>query len=319
MTEIAIRATGQRFASVSDRLSRLVPRRVLIALPRFGAPLISLAILLAAMVELHATNWTRVFALVPRSPWFWVVFAAAYFVQPVCDWLIYRRLWTMPVAGLAATVRKTIGNELLVGYAGEAYLFTWARRAGHDSKSAIRAVKDVAILSSVAGSLATLAAVALAAPWLSRVPLGIPTWVLVASLGVVVTPPLVAFALRRQLFWLPGPALARIAALHGLRATLTVLLTGALWALALPGVAVTWWVVLSALKLLLSRLPFISNRELVFAGATGMLLGHAGAVAALMAMMAALTVATHILVGIATATGEVGGELKRVGAKLVRG
>ena len=81
----------------------------------------------------------------------------------------------------------------------------------------------------------------------------------------------------------------------------------------------TWWVVLSALKLLLSRLPFISNRELVFAGATGMLLGHAGAVAALMAMMAALTVATHILVGIGTAAGEVGAELKRVGAKLARG
>ena len=316
MTEIAIRAADDGFAAIGARLSRLVPRRALAALPRFGAPLISLAILFAAMVELHATNWSKVFALVPRSPAFWLVFALAYLVQPMCDWLIYRRLWTMPVAGIAATMRKTIGNELLIGYAGEAYLFTWARRAGQDGRTAIRAVKDVAILSSVAGSVATLAAALLAAPWLGAVPLGIPRWVLVASLGVVVAPPIVAFTMRRQLFWLPGPALARIAALHGLRATLTVVLTALLWALALPGVAVTWWVVLSALKLLLSRLPFISNRELVFAGATGMLLGHAGAVAALMAMMAALTVATHILVGIATAAGEVGPELKRVGAKL---
>ncbi len=318
MTEIAVRAADYGLGLTRKRLMRLVPRRALAAIPRYGAPLISLAILLAAMVELHHVDWGRVWALVPRSPAFWLVFAVWYMVQPVCDWLIYRRLWGMPLAGLAATMRKTIGNELLVGYAGEAYLFTWARRAGRDGAAAIRELKDVAILSSAAGSVATLAAALIAAPWLLRMPLGIPAWMLVAGFGVVIAPPVVALAARRSLFWLPGPALLRIATIHALRAALIVGLTGVLWLLALPGVAAGWWVVLSALKLLCSRLPFISNRELVFAGVTGLLLGHAGAVAPLMAMMAALTVATHILVGIATAAGEVGPELKRVGAKLAR-
>ncbi len=314
MTDLAARIGRHPLA----RLRRMVPASVLVALPRLGAPVLSFAILLAALVELHATDWTRVAALVPRSPAFWLVFAVWYMVQPVCDWLIYRRLWNMPVAGLAATVRKTIGNELLVGYAGEAYLFTWARRAGHGGAEAIRALKDVGILSAAAGSVATLVAAMVAAPWLLRLPLGIPTWMLVAGFGAVIAPPAVALAGRRRLFWLPGPALLRIAAIHCLRATLIVGLTGVLWLLALPQVAAGWWVVLSALKLLVSRVPFISNRELVFAGVTGLLLGHAGEVSALMAMMAALTVATHILLGVLTGAGDLAGEARRIGRKLVR-
>ncbi len=318
MTVLATRVADHPLTALRHRLRRLVPANALVALPRFGAPLISFAILIAAMVELHHVDWTRVLALVPRSPAFWLVFAVWYMVQPVCDWLIYRRLWNMPVAGLAATMRKTIGNELLVGYAGEAYLFTWARRAGHDGATAIRQLKDVAILSSAAGSVATLVAAVVALPWLIKVPLGIPPWMLVAGFGVVIAPAVVALAGRRRLFWLPGPELVRIAAIHGLRATIIVGLTGVLWLLALPMVAAGWWVLLSALKLLCSRLPFISNRELVFAGVTGLLLGHAGEVAALMAMMAALTVATHILLGVVTGAGEVGGEVRRIGARLIR-
>ena len=318
MTAIVASVADHPTTALRHRLRGAVPPGLMLALPRFGAPLISFAILLAAMVELHHVDWTRVLALVPRSPAFWLVFAVWYMVQPVCDWLIYRRLWNMPLAGLAATMRKTIGNELLVGYAGEAYLFTWARRAGQDGATAIRQLKDVAILSSVAGSLATLVAAAVAMPWLVRVPLGIAPWMLVAGFGVVIAPPLVALIGRRRLFWLPGPELLRIAAIHGVRAATIVGLTGVLWLLALPGVAAGWWVMLSALKLLCSRLPFISNRELVFAGITGLLLGHVGEVAALMAMMAALTVATHILLGVVTGAGEVGGELRRIGARLIR-
>jgi hypothetical protein len=282
----------------------LGPGRTLAA--RYAGPALSLAILGAALVELGHVDLHRILTLVPARPAFWAVFALAYMVQPVCDWAIYRRLWGIPLAALAATVRKTVGNELLFGYVGEAYLYSVARRRGEGAAAAFKAVRDVAILSSATGSVATLTVVALAWPWLAHLSLGISPLLLAGTLVVVAAPPIAALAFRSKLS-LPAPLLARVAGWHALRAAATVTLTGVLWHLAMPAVAVHWWLVLAAVKLLVTRLPFVSNRELIFAGITSAVFGHAGDIAALMAMMAALTVATHVMAGIATSLGEAAG------------
>ena len=269
---------------------------------RYAGPALSLAILVAALVELGRIDLGRMVALVPASPAFWTVFALAYMVQPLCDWAIYRRLWGIPASAIVATVRKTIGNELLFGYVGEAYLYSVARKRGEGAAAAFKAVRDVAILSSATGSVATLIVLALAWPWLAHLSLGISPLLLAGTLVVIAAPPVAALMLRSRLS-LPHPLLVRIAGWHGLRAATTVTLTAVLWHLAMPAVAVHWWLVLSAVKLLVSRLPFVSNRELIFAGITSLMFGHGADIAALMAMMAALMVAAHVLAGIATSVG----------------
>ena len=279
---------------------------------RYAGPALSLAILGAALFELGRIDLHRIVSLVPARPAFWAVFALTYMVQPLCDWAIYRRLWRIPAAALVATVRKTIGNELLFGYVGEAYLYSIARKRGEGAAAAFKAVRDVAILSSAMGSVATLATLALAWPWLAHLSFGVSPALLAGALCVIAAPPIAALAFRSKLS-LPGSILATIAGWHGLRAFGTVALTAVLWHLAMPHVAVHWWLVLSAVKLLVSRLPFVSNRELIFAGATSLLLGHSADIAALMAMMAALMVATHVLVGIGTGLGDMAqGAIARV-------
>ena len=67
----------------------------------------------------------------------------------------------------------------------------------------------------------------------------------------------------------------------------------------MPGVALVWWVVFSALKLLLSRLPFISKKDLVLAGLSVVLLGRHADMTALMTMIATLMASTHVAVSIA--------------------
>lgn len=266
-------------------------------LVRFGAPVLSLAVMAGALIELRALDWQAVLGLVPHSPAFWIVFVVAYFTPILCDWAIYRRIWDVPVSGIAVLARKTIGNELLMGYVGEAYLFAWARREGHAGRAAFGAVKDVSILSAAVGNSATILVALAAAPFMGALHIGIPLWAAAVSLCVILAPPVVALALRGRLFSLPPEDLRAIAGIHAVRATLTIGLTALLWHLALPEIAVLWWLIFSALKLLVSRLPLVSNKELVFAGMAVILLGRQADVPALMTMMATMMVAMHVAVG----------------------
>lgn len=267
------------------------------SLVRFGAPAISLAVLGGALIELRALDWRAVLELVPHNPAFWLVFVIAYSTPVLCDWAIYHRLWNVPVSGIAVFARKTIGNELLMGYVGEAYLFAWARREGHAGRAAFGAVKDVSILSAVVGNSATILVALAAAPFIGALNIGIPLWAAAFSLCVMLAPPIVAVTLRGRLFSLPRVDLRAIGLIHAVRATLTIGLTALLWHLALPDIAILWWLIFSAMKLLVSRLPLVSNKELVFAGMAVALLGQHADVPALMTMMATLMVAMHVVVG----------------------
>lgn len=284
-----------------DSVRRWVERprvaRVLRTAGRAVAPLLSLGILAAALVELRLLDWHAVAAMVPRDPRFWPMFALAYATPVLCDWAIYRRLWGVPASGIAALAGKMIGNDLLIGYAGEAYLIAWARARGQPVRAALAAVKDVSILSAVVGNGATLFLTIAALPFLGALQLGVPGWIVAASVAVIAAPPLLALILRRRLFGLPAASLRTVAAIHAVRATATVSLTALLWHLAMPQVAVFWWLVLSALKLVVSRLPLVSNKDLVFAGVTVALLGHQAGVPLMLSMIATLTLATHVAVG----------------------
>ncbi|MFH7168800.1 hypothetical protein, partial [Klebsiella pneumoniae] len=58
-------------------------------------PLLSAAILIAALWQLRYLDVRGVIAMVPRSPLFWLLFAAGYLALPASEWVIYRRLWNL--------------------------------------------------------------------------------------------------------------------------------------------------------------------------------------------------------------------------------
>ena len=118
--------------------------------------IITLAVLVAAMLQLAQLDLARVAAIVPSSPAFWLVFALSYFAGPLGDYAIFRRLWQIPVAGFFALLRKLIGNELITGYVGDLYFYTWARQRTGMTSAPFGAVKDVAILSAMAANAVTL-------------------------------------------------------------------------------------------------------------------------------------------------------------------
>ncbi|AXB79687.1 hypothetical protein [Novosphingobium sp. P6W] len=259
--------------------------------------LLSLAVIAAVVHETSSLELRRLPAMIPSSPAFWLVFAASYLITPASEWLIFRRLWGIPATGFLALVRKKVYNELLLGYLGEAYFYTWARRRVTLAAAPFGAVKDVAILSAMTGNVVTVVLLALVLPLLGTHALGIDARVLMLSLGVILVISIAAMAFRRRVFSLRKPELWMIGRMHLARIILSTLLSAILWHLVLPGVALSWWFYLATLRLLVSRLPLIPNKDLLFAGITVVVLGEERDIGTLMALMAGLILAAHLVLG----------------------
>ena len=262
---------------------------------------LSLLVIGSVIYEVRGVNLHAILGLTPTSPLFWLVFAASYLTVPVADWLIFRHLWGVGPAAFGALMRKLIYNELLLGYLGEAYFYTWARRHVRLEATPFGAVKDVAILSAVAGNILTMAMLAIAWPLASATQLGLQTRSVVFSLSVVLVTSMAALLWRRQIFTLPRPQLAFIFAMHVARIVLLTGLSALLWHLVLPSVPVVWWLLLATIRLLISRLPFVPNKDVVFAGLAVFMLGHDVEIASLLTLMAGLILLSHLLVGTAFA------------------
>jgi hypothetical protein len=264
---------------------------------RWLAPVISLGIFAAVLFQLRHLHIAQVVAMVPRSPAFWLVFAAYYLATPAFDFLIFRRLWGLPAAGFGALTRKFVGNEILMGYIGELHFYSWARARLKMVAAPFGAVKDVAILSAVMGNVVTLAVLAAAYPFLGALNLGLAPRTLMLAVGTTLGTSLVLLMLRGRVLTLGARDLSFVAGAQLARVLVTTMLPAVLWHLVLPQVALGWWLLLAALRLLLSRLPLLPNKDLVFAGVAVLLVGQNVAVDTLMTMMASLILATHVAVG----------------------
>ncbi|MEP7222307.1 MAG: hypothetical protein ABI673_06520 [Novosphingobium sp.] len=261
-------------------------------------PVLSLAIIAAVLWQLRKLDWHHVWAVVPESPLIWIVLAAGYFSGTFADWLIFRRLWHIPASGFLALMRKTIGNEILLGYIGEVYFFDWARRRANISASPFGAVKDVAILSALAGNAMTLIMMIIAWPLLSALELGREGQLVLMSLGIVLLSSTAIMALRNRLFSLPGNELRYVFAIHCARIVAGSSLAALAWHLLMPGAGYALWLMLATIRMIISRLPLVPNKDIVFAGAAAFLVGHSGEIPTMIAMIATLTLAVHVILGI---------------------
>ncbi|HET8613845.1 MAG TPA: hypothetical protein VFL92_13870 [Sphingomonas sp.] len=267
-------------------------------------PALSIAIVAAVLVRMGGIDVARMLAMLPADPLFWLCFAAAYAAQPISEWLIFRRLWRLPASGVAPLFRKQVGNEILLGYIGEVYFYGWARRHSEIVASPFGAIKDVTILSAMMGNLVTIAALVIGWPVLSQLPMGLHARPLVASVGVVIATSLAAMLFRHKLFSLKRGELIGVSAMHLARIVGITFCTAAMWHLLLPQVALAVWLLLATLRLLVSRLPLIPNKELVFAGLALLLAGHDTRVAEATALIAGLFLVAHIMVGLALGLAE---------------
>lgn len=265
---------------------------------RWVGPVVSILILVVALSQFRDINSGRLWTLMPGTAAFWLIFVLNYLAGPFSEWIIFRRLWSIPLEGLAALLRKLVSNEILLGYLGEVYFYAWARRSASITTAPFGAIKDVAILSALAGNIVTLAMVVLAMPLLGAANAGLHRWEVGGSILFVLLTSMGAMLLRRRLFTLPRRELWIVTSVHLLRIIGMTVLAAIMWHMLLPAVALSWWILLGTLRQLLSRLPFLPNKDVVFAGIAAFLIGRDSEIVSAMALMASLILAAHLLVGV---------------------
>lgn len=229
-------------------------------------------------------------------PLVWPAFLLLYLTQTLFDFAVFRRLWNLPLAGVEALLRKNVINEVVLGYSGEAFLYVWARRAAGAVATPFAAIKDASIVSALLGNLLTLVLAAVSATQMRDLDLarrlGPALWSglipLMISIGVL--------AFGRRVFSLRLGELIHVAVICGLRLAVWITLTVLIWRMAAPQVAPGLWVVLLAIRFLVSRIPLISNKDLVFGNLMLLLLGTHSAVAVLLAALAVMTLGLHLAV-----------------------
>ena len=259
-------------------------------------------LLTAAMVvglarELFGSGLAGLHRAVPAEWGFYAAFTMLYFSLPTGDWIIFRRLWGIPrLGGMVALVKKRIANEVVFGYSGEAYFYAWARARSHMVAAPFGAVKDVSILSALAGNAITLAMIAVA------LPLGYDLFrtsgylrEIVGSVLIVVATMLPFLIFSRRVFSLPRATLGWIFGVHCLRLVAGSMLIALAWHFALPDVPVGMWLFLAAARLLVSRLPLVPNKDLLFANFAILVIGQDQALSGLIAFTAALLLLYHMI------------------------
>lgn len=277
-------------------LSGLEPAR-LASWRTWLGPAISLAIVVAIGMQFDRARIVHTLQLMPHSVGFWALFLLAYATIPLSEFVIFRRLWAIPFDGFVALTRKMISNEILVGYLGEVQFYGWARTRTDLPNAPFGAIKDVAILSAMAGNLVTILMVVPAWPLLSGLNLSVGGRAFAISALLVMVPSVGMMIFRRRVFSLEPRDLRFVMVVHLARIIGKIALTAVLWHLVLPGMPLAYWFLLSTLRQLLSRLPLVPNKDVLFVGVAVFLIGHDAQIADMLAMLATATLATHLALG----------------------
>lgn len=249
----------------------------------------------------------------PTTAGFWALLAAAYLLAPILEWVILRRLWKLPMAGLVPLLRKQVANELLLGYSGDAQFYFWARGAMPAEVAPFATLRDMSILSALAGNLATLILMAMAYPTLNRLASGPLLHGAVLATLIVVVSSLGIFAARHAFFTfsLSRRAIAMIFLSHIARIAAMLVLNALLWAALIPGATLGILLVLGTIRMMLSRVPLIPGKDVLLAGGAVALMGSDAKIAGALATIAGLMIALHALVGLATGVHDVARRYRR--------
>ena len=287
-----------KLAEAAEDLAGLEPVKSLRSRwPMVIAGVLSLAMIAGLGKQLLGSGLDGLSRAAPTDLLYYVAFALLYISPPLGDYIIFRRLWKIPFEGFGALIKKRIANEAVFGYSGDAYFYAWARQRATMVAAPFGAVKDVAILSAIAGNMMTLVMTALALPFaFEALPPRYYTG-LAVGIPIVIAMCLPFLIFSRRVFTLDRKTLWWVFWVHCGRLSVGCLMIAFAWHFGLPGIGIGLWLVLSAARMLVSRLPFV-NKDLVFTTVTTAILAGQGAsyldLANLIAFTTALTLIVHV-------------------------
>jgi hypothetical protein len=230
------------------------------------------AILVWLIFQLTEIGWGRVWRDLPTNPLFYLLFILMYFQLPLFEVLIYRVTWVFrSLRSIPIFLLKRVYNTDLLGYSGEVYFYIWARKNfSLEDREIFLIIKDNNIISSIAS---TIVAFTLLSVFLFTGQIRILEWIVDQNQayfwGGVVLTILIAFLFikfRQFVITMPLKKAYRIFGIQMFRLILLHTMNVLMYYVVIPDAPLYVWFTLISVEIILSRIPFLPNRDLIFVG-----------------------------------------------------
>lgn len=234
--------------------------------------LFMLAVLLWLFRQLTDIGWSDVWNSLPVQPLFYLLFVLAYFQLPFFDMFIYRMLWTFRMLrALPVFLLKRVYNSELLGYSGELYLYSWARKAiGLGDREIVMTIKDLNILS---GAASTLFSFGLLGIFLMTGQIRVVEWIIEENevwfwTGALLaaTAGMLLLRFRNSLISMEMGMARKIFSIHLFRHLLLQVFNVLMFVSVIPEAPLWVWFTLISVEIILTRIPFLPSRDLIFVG-----------------------------------------------------
>lgn len=277
------------FSQLKSRMSDLRGKPFVRKLAGLAQAAIIILVCYYLVTKVGAIGWGEVVQSLPTTPWFYLAFLAMYFAFPIAEWCVYQKLWGPKVRRrFDVFLRMRIYNYAVLSYSGEAYVALWGSTNLDQSKrKTLAMVKDSHILSALSSNSLTIALLVLffttgQLEQITGANPSYPMYVAVAFFLSAVLIPLVVW-FRRQILYIDGQTAAAIFSIHFTRLIAVVGFQVAQWAVVMPYVPLDTWLLFLTAQYVLTRVPFLPNSDLLFAGVGLTLLSYVDAPHAVLA------------------------------------
>jgi len=249
--------------------------------------------------ELRDQNLLSLLSYIPADPRFWLAIIASILTAPFAEWAILRRLEGIGREAMLPLIRKQSLNSLIFGYAGDAYFMAWLQKRMGSARRAFSLTCDLAVVSSLANSAATV--IMLMLMWTSLSTLAgsfIDLWSVSTMILIILIPAAILAWNRAHAGSMTG--LGTIVLFQGLRTIVVSVLIALTWHYALPAVPLASWLLLMAGRMVVSRIPIVPNKELAFLACASLFAGPYDEVTPMIASTSFLTLAIQAVLMLMT-------------------
>lgn len=229
-------------------------------------------ILIWLVYQLSKIGWVNVWESLPKQVIFYLLFVIMYFQLPLFEVLIYRINWIFEsLRSIPIFLIKRVYNKDVIGYSGEVYFYVWARKhLNLKDRDIFMIIKDNNIISSIAS---TIVAVGLLAIFFFTDQIIFIEWLIDHNKAyffggslLVITILVLFISFRRFVITMPMNKAYKIFGIQMFRLVFLQFVNVLMYYVVLPETPLYVWFSLISVEIILSRIPFLPNRDLIFVG-----------------------------------------------------
>ena len=242
----------------SQRIQKIIRRVVIVAIVGM------------IVYQLSRIGWGEVLRNLPTNPLFYILFVVIFLVNPIGEIFIYRQIWPIQRWEMFKTfLTKRVYNEEVMGYSGEVFLFSWARKLlDSGDREILKNIRDNNILSAVSSYLVAFTLVGILVFFgvidLESLLGDVSLAYIIGGVLITIALVIVVVQFRRYVFALPFSKAITILGIYLSRFTIYHGLMIVQWAVVIPETPLRVWLLFAAIIIAVNRIPFLPSRDLIF-------------------------------------------------------